>query len=59
MKRSGFSEQEVRSIMSAQVMRQDRIQQSDDVIINDGDLAHLEGLVDSLHLKYLSLSDQG
>ncbi len=58
MKRNGFSEQEVRSIMSAQVMRQDRIQKSDDVIINDGDLAHLEGLVDSLHLKYLSLSDQ-
>ncbi len=59
MKRSGLSEQEVRSIMSAQITRQDRIQQSDDVITNDGDLAHLEDRVDSLHLKYLSLSDQG
>ena len=45
--------------MSAQITRQDRIQQSDDVITNDGDLAHLEDRVDSLHLKYLSLSDQG
>jgi len=59
MKRSGLSEQEVRSIMSAQITRQDRIRQSDDVITNDGDLAHLEDRVDSLHLKYLSLSDQG
>ena len=59
MKRSGLSEQEVRSIISAQITRQDRIQQSDDVITNDGDLAHLEDRVDSLHLKYLSLSDQG
>ena len=59
MKRNGLSEQEVRSIMSAQTTRQDRIQQSDDVITNDGDLAHLEDRVGSLHLKYLSLSDQG
>ena len=59
MKRSGLSEQEVRSIMSAQITWQDRIQQSDDLIINNGDLAHLEDQVDSLHLKYLSLSNQG
>ena len=59
MKRNGLSEHEVRSIMSAQTTRQDRIQQSDDIITNDGDLAHLEDRVGSLHLKYLSLSDQG
>ena len=47
---------EYRSIMAAQVSRQFRLQNADDVIVNNQDLAHLRTQVLQLHRIYLSLS---
>ena len=56
MSRSQLSEQQVRSIMAAQVSRQFRLQNADDVIVNNQDLAHLRTQALQLHRIYLSLS---
>ena len=59
MARSGLSAHEVRAIMATQIARQQRLQQADDVIVNDSDLAHLQQQVAALHQKYLALADGG
>ena len=59
MARSGLSAHEVRAIMGTQITRQERLQQADDVIVNDSNLAHLQQQVEALHQKYLALSDGG
>jgi len=59
MARSGLSAHEVRAIMATQIARQQRLQQADDVIANDSDLAHLQQQVEALHQKYLALADVG
>lgn len=59
MARSGLSAHEVRAIMATQIARQQRLQQADDVIANDSDLAHLQQQVEALHQKYLALADEG
>lgn len=59
MARSGLSAHEVRAIMATQIARQQRLQQADDVIANDSNLAHLQQQVEALHQKYLALSDGG
>jgi dephospho-CoA kinase len=53
--RSGVDEQTVRAIMAAQVSRDERLGQADDVIVNDSDLLNLEQQVRALHEKYLAL----
>jgi len=53
--RSGLSEQEVRAIMATQKSRQERLNQADDVIVNNADISHLQRQVKILHIKYLSL----
>src|SRR6185437_1859425 len=58
MARAGVDEQTVRSIMSAQLSRAERLQQADDVIVNDFDMSHLKRQVDALHNKYLALANQ-
>lgn len=58
MARSGLSAQEVRAIMATQITRQQRLQQADDVIVNDCNLAHLQQQVEALHQKYLALADK-
>ena len=58
MSRNGLSAAEVRAIMSTQASRGERLAVADDVIANDGDLAHLETQVDKLHQAYLRLSSQ-
>ena len=56
MKRSKLNEQEVRSIMATQISRQKRLKKTDDVIVNNNDLAYLQKQVNSYHQKYLDLS---
>jgi dephospho-CoA kinase len=58
MARAGVDEQTVRGIMSAQLSRAERLQQADDVIVNDLDMSHLKRQVDALHNKYLALANQ-
>lgn len=54
--RSRVDEQTVRAIMAAQVSRDERLRQADDVIVNDADLPSLERQVRTLHEKYVALA---
>lgn len=56
MARGGLSRQDVDAIMSAQISREERLRQADDVITNDLDMAHLRQQVETLHQKYLELT---
>jgi dephospho-CoA kinase len=53
MARSQLSEAEVRAIMAAQLPREQRLAQADDVIVNDGSLEHLSAQVLEKHEKYI------
>lgn len=52
MARSRLSRQEVEAIMRAQLSREERLRQADDVIVNDSDMTHLRQQVKMLHQKY-------
>jgi dephospho-CoA kinase len=52
----GLSENEVRSIIRAQIDRTERLKQADDVITNDGDINELQEQVRTLHPRYLELA---
>jgi dephospho-CoA kinase len=54
LKRDGVSEEQVQSIIKAQISRQDRLNQADEVIVNDGSLEDLKLAVDALHEKFIS-----
>ena len=54
--RSQLSEQQVKAIMAAQISRQTRLQNADDIILNNQDLAYLRTQVLQLHHTYLLLS---
>ncbi|MDV6343872.1 dephospho-CoA kinase [Nitrosomonas sp. Is37] len=54
--RSKLDEREVHAIMATQASRKERLEQADDIIVNDQDLDHLHKQVEMLHLKYLALS---
>ena len=54
--RSGVDEQTIQAIMAAQVSRDERLRQTDDVIVNDADLPNLERQIRALHKKYLALA---
>jgi dephospho-CoA kinase len=56
MARSGLTVEEVRAIMLAQASRAQRLAVADDVLVNDGDLHHLESQVAEAHRKYLLLA---
>ena len=53
-KRDGVSEEQVKNIISAQIDREKRIEQADEIIINDGSMEELKEKVVVLHTKYLS-----
>ncbi len=57
MQRSNLSEVEVRSILSQQSSRAERLSKATDLIHNDGSLAQLEKQVHALHQVYFSISD--
>jgi dephospho-CoA kinase len=54
LKRDGVSEEQVQSIIAAQISRQERLNQADEVIVNDGSLEDLKLAVDALHEKFIS-----
>jgi len=56
MARSGLGEDEVRSIMKAQLARRERLQRADDVLHNDGDIEALRTQVEALHERYLAVA---
>ena len=53
-KRDGVSEEQVKNIISAQIDREKRLEQADEIIINDGSMEELQEKVIVLHTKYLS-----
>jgi len=53
--RDGLSKEDVRTIMATQKPRQERLNQADDVIVNDTDISSLQEKVKLQHNKYLSL----
>jgi dephospho-CoA kinase len=55
--RDNNSPDQVKAIMAAQASRQQRLDNADDVIVNDGTLEQLHQQVEALHLKYLGLSE--
>lgn len=54
--RSGITEEAVRAIMTTQLPREQRLAGADDVIRNDGDMAHLREQVTVLHQRYLTMA---
>ena len=58
MRRSRFSEREVRDILTVQATREQRLAQADDVIDNSGPPQALEPQVARLHEKYLTLASE-
>lgn len=52
-KRDGSSDQLIKSIIAAQVSRQERLKQADDIIDNSGSQALLKDRVEKLHNSYL------
>ncbi len=54
MARSRLTEDEVRRIMSAQLPRDERLRQAQDVLFNDADIKTLRTKVEALHRQYLS-----
>lgn len=54
--RDNVSEQQVSAIMASQLSRQARLEQADDIIINEGTTAELQQQVTTLHQQYLKLA---
>jgi dephospho-CoA kinase len=54
--RDHTDEQSVQSIINVQINREDRLNNADDIIINNGTLTDLKSEVEKLHQLYLSLS---
>nr|WP_227430311.1 dephospho-CoA kinase [Psychrobacter sp. I-STPA6b] len=55
--RDGQDVQKIEAIMDNQLSRQDRVEQADDVVVNDGDLEQLYAQLQPLHAKYLEMAD--
>ncbi|MCC6916829.1 dephospho-CoA kinase [Nitrosomonas sp.] len=56
MQRSRLSEQAVRDVIAVQCMREERLTQADDVIVNDSSEQYLQQRIQELHQKYLILA---
>lgn len=55
-RRDEVPEDQVRSIMAAQMEREQRVDRADDVVVNDGSLESLYGELDRLHQQWLKLA---
>lgn len=55
MRRDSVPEEQVRAILKAQALREDRLKHADDVLLNDSDLGHLQREVERLHDFYMNL----
>lgn len=56
--RDNSDEGQIRAIMATQATRERRLQQADDVIVNDKSLDELNAAVKTLHKRYLQLAAQ-
>lgn len=56
MQRDGIDTDLAERMMAAQASRADRLALADDIIVNDGDIAHLQRAADALHRRYLALA---
>lgn len=54
--RDSVSEEQIAAIMAAQMNREERRERADDVVLNDGDIAHLHEVLEHLHQRYLELA---
>lgn len=54
--RDKVEEAQVKAIMAAQMSRDDRRARADDIVVNDGELAHLHRQLAALHAQYLALA---
>lgn len=54
--RDGVALKQVEAIIAAQMPRDDKRSRADDVLLNDGLLAHLHRDLDTLHERYLALA---
>lgn len=57
MRRDQVTREQARQTLAAQTAREQRLALAHDVIVNDGDAAHLDAEVTALHAKYLELAD--
>jgi dephospho-CoA kinase len=57
--RDGMSDDILEAILRSQLSRAERLRAADDVIVNDGDLGHLQRQVAALHHRYLDLATAG
>ena len=55
--RDNLDRDKVKQILAAQLPRSQRLQQADDILVNDGDIAHLATEVAALHKRYLQLAE--
>jgi dephospho-CoA kinase len=56
MQRDGIDAALAEKMMAAQTSRAERLALADDIVVNDGDIAHLQHAADGLHLRYLALA---
>ena len=56
MQRDGIDATLADQMMAAQASRAERLALSDDIVVNDGDLAHLQRAADQLHARYVALA---
>lgn len=54
--RDNVSEEQIAAIMTAQMSREERRRQADDVLLNDGEINHLHAMLEHLHQHYLELA---
>lgn len=56
MQRDGIDATLADQMMAAQASRAERLALADDIVVNDGDLAHLQRAADQLHARYVALA---
>lgn len=54
--RGGMEDEALAAVLRIQLGRAERLRAADDIIVNDGDLAHLRQQAEALHRRYLSLA---
>ena len=56
MQRDGIDATLADQMMAAQASRAERLALADDIVVDDGDIHHLQHAADALHLRYLALA---
>ncbi|HEV7269653.1 dephospho-CoA kinase [Pseudoxanthomonas sp.] len=59
MQRDGIDAVLAEKMMAAQASRAVRLALADDIVVNDGDIAHLQRAAGDLHRRYLALAEAG